>query len=87
MMKVKLEIARRDLISENLTIEYDNGGGQSGVKENPAISAYEGLWKSYMQGMNKIFDVLQNGNTSSAEIRTEKKNALELIKEKHRKGA
>lgn len=87
MMKVKLEKVRGTLLDEELTIEYDNGGGQTGIKENPAFSAYEGLWKSYMQGMNKIFEVLQGGKTQQGSVKAEKKTALELVMERHRKEA
>ena len=37
---------------------YDNGGGQRGIRENPAFKGYESLWKAYMQGMNRILDTL-----------------------------
>jgi hypothetical protein len=86
-MKVKLDIARKQLLDEDLTIEYSNGGGQSGTRENPALSAYEGLWKSYMQGMNKIFDVIQGKDAPQETPKTEKKTVLELVKEKRKKEA
>lgn len=86
-MKIKLDIAREELISEGLTIEYNNGGGQSGIKENPTLTAYEGLWKSYLQGMNKILDAAQVKDTPQTLERTECKTVLELVKEKHKKEA
>jgi len=35
--------------SEPLIIDYDNGGGQSGVRENPFYPAYEKLLASYVK--------------------------------------
>ncbi len=34
-MKVKLDDARADLLYEDIFTEYDNGGGQSGLREHP----------------------------------------------------
>lgn len=87
VMKIKLASMRDSLLEQDPVIDYDNGGGQTGTKENPLFNAYESLWKSYMQGMNKIFDVLQNGKTASAKIETEKKNTLELLLAKRKKDA
>lgn len=57
-MKVKLDEAREQLKDATITVEYDNGGGQKGVRENPVFKAYEALWKSYMLGMDKILSVI-----------------------------
>ena len=35
--------------TEDLIIAYDNGGGQSGVRENPFYPAYERLLASYVK--------------------------------------
>lgn len=43
---------------EGITVEYDNGGGQSGVRENPAFRAYEALWKTYMSGLDMLIKLL-----------------------------
>ena len=57
-MKVKLDEARELIKHETITVEYDNGGGQKGIRENPVFKAYEALWKSYMLGMDKILSVI-----------------------------
>ncbi len=44
-MKSKLDDAREAIGEEGITVEYDNGGGQSGVRENPAFRAYEAFGK------------------------------------------
>lgn len=49
-----LEEARKRLVNEPLVIEYDNGGGQSGIRENPEWTAYEKLLKSYQATLRAI---------------------------------
>lgn len=86
-MKVKLEDARTEIEDENLTCEYDNGGGQKGERENPKMKAYEALWKSYMAGMKTIVDALPEGKAEIAKEIEKPKTALELIRNKHQKEA
>lgn len=49
-----LEESRKRLANEPLVIEYDNGGGQSGIRENPEWLAYEKLLKSYQATLRAI---------------------------------
>lgn len=53
-MRQKLAEARKRLESEPLVIEYNNGGGQSGTRENPEWIAYEKLLKSYHATLRAI---------------------------------
>lgn len=57
-MKSKLDDAREAIGEEGITVEYDNGGGQSGVRENPAFRAYEALWKTYLSGLDMLIKLL-----------------------------
>lgn len=57
-MKIKLDEARKAVKNSNVVIPYDNGGGQTGLRENPLFKGYESLWKSYMAGMCKIMECL-----------------------------
>lgn len=50
----QLEEARIRLEDEPLVIAYDNGGGQSGIRENPEWIAYEKLTKSYHATLRAI---------------------------------
>lgn len=90
-MKVRLDMAREKLSSEEMSIEYNNGGGQQGTKENPAFAAYNSMWKSYMMGMNKLIDAASPSGKkqlSVEAVKTEtKKNTLELVRAKHKKDA
>lgn len=53
-MRGKLAETRRELVDEQVTIPYDNGGGQTGVRQNPAFVAYEALLKSYELAIREL---------------------------------
>ena len=42
---------------EPLVIEYDNGGGQAGIRENPFYPAYEKLLASYTKTLAAYKDM------------------------------
>ena len=60
-MKSKLDDARTAIGEDGITVEYDNGGGQTGVRENPAFRAYEALWKTYLSGLDALLKLLPEG--------------------------
>ena len=47
LIREKLVEEGSKLPAEELIVEYDNGGGQHGVRENPFFNAYEKLLASY----------------------------------------
>lgn len=51
---------------EPLVIEYDNGGGQSGIRENPFYPAYEKLLTSYSKTLSAVKSMA--GSDDAAEI-------------------
>ena len=53
-MRRKLVEARKDLEEQEIVIDYDNGGGQTGIRENPSFTAYEKLLKSYQAALKQI---------------------------------
>lgn len=87
-MKIKLDDAREAVKTSNVVIPYDNGGGQTGLRENPLFKGYESLWKSYMTGMSRILECLpsEQVNIEVEKIETPK-TVLELVRNKHRKEA
>lgn len=87
-MKVKLDNTREEIESSGVVIEYDNGGGQKGIKENPAFKGYESLWKSYLSGMGRILSAVsdEKARETKKEV-TGNQNVLELVRNKHRKKA
>lgn len=87
-MKIKLDDARDAIKGSNVVIPYDNGGGQSGIRENPLFKGYESLFKTYMQGMDRILSALPAEKVKEVEQEIEKpKTVLELVRNKHKKEA
>lgn len=87
-IKVQLDRARELIADSEMIVEYDNGGGQTGIRENPAFKAYEALWKAYISGIAKLLDAVGTKAAECGGTEPEKpENVLELIRAKHTKGA
>ena len=86
-MRAKLEDAREEIGEGNLIVEYDNGGGQKGTRENPLCKGYKALWQAYMAGMAKIIAAIPEASESEGEEKQGTKSVLELVREKDRKKA
>lgn len=56
--KAKLDEAREELLNESIIDSYNNGGGQSGTRENPAFKSYLNLWRGYLSGLEKFTSYL-----------------------------
>lgn len=56
--RAKLDEAREEMQDANIVCHYDNGGGQSGERENPIFKAYVNLWRAYMIGLEKYTSYL-----------------------------
>lgn len=85
-MANKLEDLRKIIEAEPAVIDYDNGGGQQGKRENPSYKAFEALWKSYLSGMNSLIKIMDT-DSAPQEEKQESKTALQLILNKHRQPA
>ena len=87
-MKIKLDVTREKIKNTDVAIPYDNGGGQSGIRENPLFKGYENLFKTYMSGMRQLLDMLPEAAQNVKKEEIEKpKTMLELVRDKHRKDA
>lgn len=85
-MRAKLDDSRQLIKNSNIVVPYDNGGGQKGIRENPAFKGYEALWKAYMQGMNRILDTLPPEVAQEAtETEIKPVTVLDTIRGKHNK--
>lgn len=58
-MADKLKEARKQMTKEPLVVPYDNGGGQSGIRENPHYVAYEHLMATYNKSYRQLMEVLE----------------------------
>ena len=56
--RVKLDEAREEMQDASIVCEYNNGGGQTGTRENPIFKAYINLWRAYMVGLEKYTSYL-----------------------------
>lgn len=61
-MAGKLKEARENMKSEELVVPYDNGGGQTGLRENPHFSAYEKLMATYTKSLRQLAEFIENGS-------------------------
>lgn len=86
-MKLKLDESRELVGDSSVAIEYNNGGGQTGIRENPVFKAYQNLFKVYIQGLKIILDAVPQ-QAADLEIQNakEQKTVLELVREKHKVG-
>lgn len=85
-MKVKLDELREQIVYEDLLIEYDNGGGQKGIRENPIFKRYESLFKTFMLGMGKILDAIPDEDESQKKAieEAEPETVLDIVRNKHK---
>ena len=57
-MSKKLKESKTGLRDQAIVIPYDNGGGQTGIRENPAFTAYEKLLATYTKSLTALRDVI-----------------------------
>lgn len=63
-MAKKLEESRAIMEGEPLVIDYDNGGGQCGIRENPHYTAYEHLLTAYGKSLRQLTEIVEKGAPS-----------------------
>lgn len=71
--KCKLDDARKKMQNEDIIREYDHGGGQKGIHENPYFKAYTNLFRSYMVGFEKYTSYIPE------ELRAEVTGTLSIL--------
>ncbi len=65
--KAKLDEAKVMYEAELLVMNYDNGGGQKGIRENPKMKAYANLFKLYLEGTKEFLRALPAEESQAAE--------------------
>lgn len=60
-MADKLKESREIMKNEPLVIDYDNGGGQTGIRENPHFTAYEKLINTYTRSLEQLSKIIESG--------------------------
>lgn len=66
-MAERLMEARVLIKNAPIVMPYDNGGGQKGIRRNPAYEAYESLFKSFVKGCEALDEVLKDARPVSRE--------------------
>lgn len=56
--RVKLDEAMEQMQDASVICEYNNGGGQTGTRENPLFKSYLNLWRGYLAGFEKLASYL-----------------------------
>lgn len=57
-MESKLSNAREVIGKSSVAIPYDNGGGQRGIRKNPAFDGYNSLMSSYTKALKQLCEML-----------------------------
>lgn len=86
-MKAKLDDARAHIGEDGITVAYDNGGGQTGVRENPAFRAYEALWKTYLSGLDVLLKLLPEQAEQEQVAELKPASALALVTRRRKREA
>lgn len=61
-MEAALIEARKQADTEPLIVEYDNGGGQSGIRKNPFWEAYAQMFNTFSRGLAQLANMVEGGN-------------------------
>lgn len=84
-MRKKLDEARKLLEKASVTVPYQNGGGQAGIRENPALKAYENLWKAYTIGIGKLTEALPEKDKAAVQAPVQVSSVLARVQERREK--
>lgn len=57
-MYSKLKETRKGIKRQQVVIPYDNGGGQTGIRKNPAFDEYRQLLSAYVKALNELCALL-----------------------------
>lgn len=74
-MACKLEQEKEILDKQHVVIEYDNGGGQKGVRRNPMFDGYNALMATYIKATAHLNELREKqpkkeeGKSSLASLR------------------
>lgn len=76
----KLEEARKLIKNASIVIAYDNGGGQTGIRKNPAFEMYFSLFKSFLRGVASLDEMLKDAPPTSAAAKAKLDQLLDSVR-------
>lgn len=80
----KLQETREKAAKVDVVIPYDNGGGQSGIRENPIFSSYTKLLTQYNKSIslaNEMQETQQKAKSAAAKLTNLNANVKKLRKQ------
>lgn len=81
-MRRKLRETRLGLEGASVVVPYDNGGGQTGIRKNPAFAEYRDLLKSYQSALMCLRQML-GLDQPKAKPEEQSVSALEQMRDKY----
>ena len=79
-MAKKLKESKAGLRDQAIVIPYDNGGGQTGIRENPAFTAYEKLLATYTKSLTALRDVIGDNAPKELSALDEMRRKFQVVK-------
>ena len=79
-MSKKLKESKAGLRDQAIVIPYDNGGGQTGIRENPAFTAYEKLLATYTKSLTALRDAIGEGAPKELSALDEMRKKFQVVK-------
>lgn len=79
-MAKKLKESKAGLKDQAIVIPYDNGGGQTGIRENPAFTAYEKLLATYTKSLTALRDVIGDGAPKEMTTLDEMRRKFQVVR-------
>lgn len=79
-MAKKLKESKAGLRDQTIVIPYDNGGGQTGIRENPAFTAYEKLLATYTKSLTALRDVIGDNAPKELSALDEMRRKFQVVK-------
>lgn len=82
-LETKIEQGRRLIASSAIVMPYDNGGGQTGIRKNPAFEAIHRMTSSYNATLRCVEDVIRtysDGGTATSVAGTSALEAMEDLR-------
>lgn len=80
----RLKEARALIKNASVIISYDNGGGQTGIRKNPAYEAYTQLFGAFCKGMAALDEVLDGAEPESTAAKMTLDNLRLMVGDKMR---
>lgn len=80
LMAKKLREQRKKIKTADMVVEYDNGGGQTGVRENPEFIAYEKMLATFNKTVSALIAEIGEGHQAEVSSLEEMRSRLRMAK-------